>query len=386
MFSLFNRKEKEKLTLIFDIQSSVVRGALVSGMRGRRPSIIHSCIIHVPFRTSAGSSYLIKRTMKAVSDVLEDTHRFMHSLDKKIHDRSLSEVHFVLSSPWITSQAQVVSINKKHEVKVDEDIVQQIIDTQREKMDSDENILAVIEEKVFDVRLNGYSVEDWKDKDAENIEVSYTSSYANKHVVDKFADECVRFISKSHINFHSTLLLQYMGISNIYEHTHNYCIIYLHGELTDIVVVKNGFPIFFGSFPFGVLTLIRKIAKNTKTDTGTAESMLSLLIGNHTDTANFESTKNIIDEITNGWKGELKKMLFSNIGELGIGYDIIVSSRTHEDYFLSCIRSIYQKARVQSLSSDLVQEKVSFSNKGEHIRLLALYASALTDIKPIARQ
>lgn len=383
MFSLFAGKEKEKLTLIFDIQSSVVRGALVQGLHKGTPSILHSCIIHVPFRSNSGSSYLIKRTMKAVSDVLEDAHGYISGLDKNIYSKKLDAIHFVLSSPWVTSQARVVSIQKGEEIEVSQKTIQQIVDEERVKAVSDASLLAVVEEKVFDVRLNGYSVSNWQDKSAKDIEVSYTSSYANKSVTEKFKSSCYNYISKSDIHFHSSLLLQYMGLQNIYENTSDYCIVYLHGELTDTVVVRHGFPVFFGSFPFGVQTLIRKIAKNAKVDIGTAESMLALLIGDHTDVANFEATKTIIEDVTNGWRDELKKMLSKNVDTSSSNYDFIVSSRTHEDYFLLCVRQMYTKAHVQSLSSDMVQRKVPFSNKAEHIRLLALYAAALIDTQPI---
>jgi len=379
-------KEKEKLTLIFDIQSSVVRGALIQGMRSGTPNILHSCIIHVPYRPNSGSSYLIKRTLRAMSDVLDDAYRYIHKLDKKIFSKSLDEIHVVLSSPWITSQARIVSIEKDKEIKVYEENIQEIIDQQRKSIVDDTTSFTVIEEKVFDVRLNGYSITDWEEKTAKFLEISYTSSYANKNIVEKIQSICEHQVPKSRIHFHSSLLLQYLGMQNIYENTQNYVIVYLHGELTDTVVVKHGFPVFFGSYPFGVQTLIRKIAKNTKVDTGTAESMLSLLIGNHTDTANFESTKNIIEDITNGWKDDLKKMIDATISKDGAGYDMIVSSRTHEDYFLQCVRGTYERARVQSLSSSMISAKVPFSSEAEHIRLLALYASALSDIKTIAHQ
>lgn len=374
---------KEKITLILDIQSSVVRGALVRGIEKGTPSILHSCIIHVPYRANSGSSYLIKKTVSSVSEVFDDAFRYISTLDKKVFADKLDSVHFALSSPWITSIARVVSIEEDSEVNIDKKLIQKIINTEREKIATDANILSVIEEKVFDVRLNGYSISDWEDKDAKDIEISYTSSYASQNVIDKLRDCCHHRISKSRIYFHSSLLLQYLGLQNIYDNTQNYCIVYLHGELTDTVVVRRGFPVFFGSFPFGVQTLIRKLAKNAKVEEGTAESMLSILTNNHADMANFESNQKIINEVNSGWQDQLKKILSSEIDTEILESDFIVSSRTHEDFFISSVRQIFTKARVQSLSSDLVQSKVPFSNDSDHIRLLALYASALTSVKTI---
>lgn len=377
---------KKDLTLIFDIQSSVVRGALVEDIHSN-PSIIHSCIIYVPHRPTVGGSYLIKRTLKAVSDVMEDMGRFISYLDKGHYEKKIQDIHFVLSSPWITSQAHTIAVKKDKEDTVDEGFIKEVMEEERKKMFKNDSSLVVIEEKVFDIRLNGYSIEEWKDKKANVIEASYTSSYASRMVIDKFRDSVEHFVHKSHIYFHSSLLLQYIGLKNIYNNEHmNYCIVYLHGELTDTVVVKNGSPTFFGSFPFGVQTLIRKIARNTKTDVGTAESMLSLFLGNHVDQENFASNAEIIKDVTNGWKKELTAILASQPEVNSSEFDIIVSSRTHEDYFISSIRQIYTKSRVQSLSTELVQSKVPFLNNVDHIRLLALYSSAIGTMSSINNQ
>jgi len=381
LFSFGNKKEK--ITLILDIQSSVVRGALVGGIEKGTPAILHSCIVYVPFRADSGSSYLIKRTLDAVSHVLQDSKMFIDSLDKNIYSRKIIDLHFVLSSPWITSIAKVVSITEDEERNVDEKLIQKIIKDERMKSEDSESLLTAIEEKVFDVRLNGYSIGEWQEKDAKNIEVSYTSSYANKNIIEKFRSHCSNYISKSKIQFHSSLLLQYMGLQNIYLSTQNYCIVYLHGELTDTVLVRQGFPVFFGSFPFGVQTLIRKISKNAKVDDGTAESMLSLLVSNNIDSVGFEANIDIINDVTKGWKDNLIKILASEVSDKESKYDFIVVSRTHEDYFISIVRQIFSKARVQSLSSDLVQSKVPFTNNSDHIRLLALYASAISSMTPI---
>ncbi len=371
---------RKDLTLVFDIQSSVVRGALVEDI-STSPSIIHSCIIYVPHRPTVGGSYLIKRTLKAISDVMEDMNKFIFYLDKKIYEKKIRDVHFVLSSPWISSQAHLIKVGREKVDTIDEGFIKDVLAEERKKMFSNDSSLITIEEKVFDIRLNGYSVAEWKDRRASSIEASYTSSYASNNIIEKFKESVSHFVHKSHIFFHSSLLLQYVGLKNIYKNEHaNYCIVYLHGELTDTVVVKNGSPIFFGSFPFGVQTLVRKIARNTKTDVGTAESMLSLFVGDHVDEKNFESNANIIKEVTSGWKKSLTDILASQPEVNSSDFDIIVSSRTHEDFFISSIRQIYTRSRVQSLSSELVQSKVPFLNNSEHIRLLALYASAIGSI------
>ena len=99
------------LNLVLDLQSSVVRGALVEMREGKSPLVLFTYDVAIPYRSNSGSEYLIKATLNAVNEVINETLKHLHirSSVEKI-PKKISEINYVLSSPWIISQARTLSL------------------------------------------------------------------------------------------------------------------------------------------------------------------------------------------------------------------------------------------------------------------------------------
>src|SRR5579872_6693627 len=110
--SLFSSKNPEKLILILDVQSSIVRGSLVLTKDGALPNVIFTYNANIPWKPHTDSSYLIKVTLKAVAETLDACVRSLHLAHASEHiPKKLTAIHFALSSPWIVSQAKTLTSN-----------------------------------------------------------------------------------------------------------------------------------------------------------------------------------------------------------------------------------------------------------------------------------
>lgn len=103
---MFLSSSQGELTLLIDVQSSVVRGSLVHLRPGAIPSVLYTRNVAIPYKPNGGSSYLIKMALRAVEEIVQAIRANLQSdaTDENLPKR-ISSVHFILSSPWVVSQA-----------------------------------------------------------------------------------------------------------------------------------------------------------------------------------------------------------------------------------------------------------------------------------------
>lgn len=375
---------KDSLTLIIDLQSSVVRGSLIWVRPGLPPHVLYTYGKGIAYRPDGGSQYLIKAALHNISETIEAVLRF-HSIALQEEVGSLppalKDVHYVLSSPWAISQAKNLSSTFHRSTVLDDAVIKEILATERAKIITDDaSDTAIVEEKIFDVRLNGYSVQEWHNRSTTELGVSYVISSSGKKMITKLREACKHVVKDSHVYFHSSLLLQYIGFRTLMPEKSAYTLVHVHGELTDIVVVNNATCVFFGSYPMGVHTIIRKIAYAMKTDTHAADSLLSMYIAHHLDPLPQKNVLPVMDDMAQGWIGEFKK-LFKDVGaDITNHSHVIISSRSHEDFFSTSFKRAYPTSDITELSVEDIGTKVTFSSTAEQKPLLGVYTFAIHSI------
>ena len=379
--SVFSKKDKGDLILVIDVQSSVVRGSLVLIRRSQLPYVVYTYNATIPFNSYTDSNFLIKSTLQAVEETVQATLRHLHiriaegDADQIPH--SVSAVHYTLCSPWIVSQAKVLSLTSEKNMHITRRFILDLIDQERAKLiPSPTDPLRVIEEKIFDVRLNGYSVVAWEGKMTTDVQVSFTVSIAGENMIQEFIRSCRLAVNHRRVFFHSSLLLQYIGMGLVYPKYEDYALIHIHGELTDFTVVRQNHCTFFGSFPSGVRTLVRKLATAAKLDDQAADSLLTLYIGGHLDAEHGKKSLEIVDQIASDWIVELQKLFIESAVDVQ-PLKFILSAWAHDEFYLSALRRTYPKISVDTLSIDDILTKVEFAPQAERRRLTGLYAAAL---------
>lgn len=387
---LFAKHENEELVLILDVQSSVVRGSVVklngakesatpsTDSQASSPQVLFTCNSNIPYKRGTDSNYLIKTTLKAIKDAVEASLRHLHSLSEVNHKRlKITAVHYALSSPWTVSMAKSVSMTFPENREITKALVQKMVDDERAKIapNSGDDV-KVIEEKVFDIRLNGYSVSAWEGMKAKDLEVSFTVGVAGSRMADRFVESVAHAVRADKVFFHSSLLLQQIGLQKAMPESDAYAMIYIHGELTDIAIVGKHASVFFGSFPWGVRTFIRKLAMSSGTDEHAADSLLALYTAKHLEGDDSKGNIAAIENLSKGWASEMKKLL-AKAGETSLPTHFIVSAWAHDDFFLSILKADYPNTRLDLLALDDLLAHVKFEHGTERRRLTSLYAIAI---------
>lgn len=344
----FSQKSEDKLLLTVEVQSSVVRGSVVSFDQSGKCKVLFTESETVPYKQGVGISYFSKLTTRAVGSAIESCLKYTQGLKKEI-----SEVHFILCSPWVVSQARTIGISYKEGTSITKERVEKILQDERKTISSPDNITLVqVEEKIFDVRLNGYSVSDWEDKDATTLEISYAITAGNKDFIEKLHDAASRVVSKNKVFFNSSLLLQYVSLREvIMPQESDYSVIHVHGELTDIVMIEHGLCTFFGSYPVGINTVVRKIAKLTDSDYKTADSLLSLHFGDKLEEAHAKSVDRITTSLQSGWNAEYARAIKNHDGNK-VPPITYITARTHEDFFSEGYKTAHPESVLKHLSVD----------------------------------
>lgn len=378
MFS--SNKVNHKIILILDVQSSIIRASLlVSG--DPIPKIIYTFTTESKKTDTADDSTLIKNTLLGINDAVQSALRFIRHEDNlggyPHIKRKIDSVHYILSSPWIVSEAKIISKQFEKDTEISRKYVFDLIDQDRKEILKSEEALQVIEQKIFDIKLNSYSVNEWEHKAARTVDVSFTISVASSKMVSFFIDQFKHIVHSNKIFFHSSLLLQYIGIEKVLEPGQNYCLIHVHGDQTDVSLIRRKSCIFFGSYPFGVRNFVQKLSTETDNGYQAADSLLSLYVGNKLDTSLNDKNISAITKIANEWLKQLKETLLAQRFEIKAPMSVIVTASSHDDCFVKVIKDGVPGVPVYVLLVDDLLSRVTFDHFAERGRLVALYAIAI---------
>jgi cell division ATPase FtsA len=228
-----------------------------------------------------------------------------------------------------------------------------MIDKERSKaVPSNSAPLQIIEQKIFDVRLNGYSVTDWQDKNAKNLEVAFAVSIAGTSMVQYLLDECRPVASSGHIHFHSALLLKLIGVEKALNLGENFNLIYVHGEMTDLAVIERHSCIFFGSLPIGSITLGRMVAESAKCDRQAADSLISLYFSNQLDKSSGKDQSAAVKESIAKWGEGVSKLIADSKVPLASSNAIVLSAGHLNDFFGQAVATVYPKSKISFVPAE----------------------------------
>ena len=216
-----------------------------------------------------------------------------------------------------------------------------------------------IEEKVFDVRLNGYSISDWKGKSARTLDVSYALSVSSAESIANLKHAVAHIVSGKNVSVHSSLLLQYISLRLAAIPGDTCMLVHAHGELTDMVVIRHGMCSFFGSYPIGINTIIRTLGEMTNRSPQAAESVLSLYLGHHMDGPEETRAGMAVEAVTGSWTNELLGLA----GAIRVAGDttafmpphIFIIAHAHGDLFEAALKKVFPQSVIGTLSVDMTR-------------------------------
>jgi len=134
----------------------------------------------------------------------------------------------------------------------------------------------MIEKKMIQVSLNGYPTHNPYNKKAHQIETAFCMSFVPADIMEKINRAVEKTFNFRKVTPHSFALLSYSAIRNMFHTERDFISLDVHGELTDVLIVKNNLLVHTFSFPFGTHTLIRKASSVLNMTPTIVESYLKM--------------------------------------------------------------------------------------------------------------
>ncbi len=364
MFEFFSNKNSSK-SIILDIQSDLVRGALIEYIDGVNDKII------LTYSKSISENLIPKNSQRIKKKILKNVHDVVHHIIKYAGHNGIKHIHYILSTPWVFSELKTLKVDFEKDISISDDIVNQIVSKDIDKEPSKFDAY-VFEKKIYDIKLNGYSVNLYNNRQANKIEISYSVSLSEKAFIDELKHNVNKIIHIKNHSFHSALLTQYLAIPNKIANNSEYIYMHVHGELTDIIIVKNRQCKYISSFPFGIKTLLRKIGEVTNHSIEASDSVLTLYYADKLSESEKKKIKSLID----GFSAEFSKVctdLFSKaFNILQLPKTLYLSTHSHFDFFKNSLIS----------QNEIPFEILSFKDfvDKDNEDLLNMYTHVLSDM------
>jgi len=271
-------------SLILEIESGVVRGHIVVPRAHTTidthkftTSTLWSATVPISGAPYRDSAHLFSSMIKALSSVLatlaKDTAR------GGVAERLVS-FDCILSSPWITVSSRSVSVAYTKPTIVTKNRVLDIMSIERNKLVRPD--MAIVEQKLFDVALNGYSIADFHNKKARELSVFFGIGMSSDIIIKHINEAITGYFSyaKGNITYNSDILLHYASSRDITRDEPSFISAHVHGELTDFFIVQNGRISRITSLPFGYQTLARYVAEQAHEPQHISQSRVTLHAAN----------------------------------------------------------------------------------------------------------
>ena len=314
--SLFAKKSSISTQLIFDIESDSVCVSIVIYESNKAPRIVYNHSTEIVRKAHTDGSYLTRSMFKALETAAQNASTAIPGLIGKnyIDKTRFDSIHFVLSSPWIISKLSSVEKSFDKETVIRQPIIASII--QKEKDEISKLFAAgdsvAIDTKLFEIKLNGYHVIDYENKRARNIGGTFVISFASRTLVDDLKSKVNRFFRARNESFHSATFLRYVALRSVMPPHIDYIWLQIHGELTDVCVIRNGVCALSGSMPFGSDTLVRKFAGVTNENETTSASLLQFLDSGGNTVLSLQKTRSVLDKVLPDWARGISNIISSD--------------------------------------------------------------------------
>lgn len=321
--SLFSLSKKQNIThfsLIFDIGSSTVAGAIVVFPEHSDPCILYTKRIVMAYQQELNFSRFLDAMVATLSLVASDLEKNGYELLKTIdsHPNKARDVFCVFSSPWYISQTKIVTLHEEKPILISQHFIDELIkrsadqfkssDKARDSLQIDNNA-EPIEQRIIEIKLNGYETINPYGKYANKIELALYTSLISKDVKSRVSKIISDKFQEKLIEFHSFALSTFSAIRDSYPSIRDYLIFDFGGEVTDVSIVRSGILSQTVSVPFGSNVIVRKITYKLKSVPEETLSQIALYLKGELHDSKSEKLELVISELKIEWISLVAKLL-----------------------------------------------------------------------------
>ncbi len=178
----------------------------------------------------------------------------------------------------------------------------------------EKNQINLLEQKVMQIKLNGYETSKPFGKAARDAEVNIFSSFIDSLLLNRVKDVALHSFHPKRLEVHSFPGIAYSVIRDIFPHQDDFLIVDAGGEATEISLIKNGGLFETLSFPMGHNHVLRKISRNLEVSHEIALSSLALFLDGKTFVKTGGKIETAVNEVQKEWN-EVFQSALGNLSE-----------------------------------------------------------------------
>jgi hypothetical protein len=268
------KKSKEiSRVALFDIGSASVAGAVVEFSKTAPPNLLFCTRELIPFQESFDEKGLLLQTAK----LLERVAGKVIQGESQGSDAQVSTVACVLASPWCKTQTTTISSKKEEPFEVTKTVMNSLVDQIRKNNQSQEADTS-IEELVIHSTANGYQTGNLIGRKVKELSIVLLETKSPTEVYSVFQSSLEKVFGATPTTFHSFTLSAFSVARDLAREQHDFLLVDVTGETTDILVTRNNVLSDTLSFPYGKNALLRTIANNTGKIGEVIQSQISLML------------------------------------------------------------------------------------------------------------
>lgn len=260
-------------------------------------------------------------------------------------------VFCILSAPWYASHVRTISVKQEKEFRISRHLLSDVLEkeimtfkkTQSEKYIQEglrRGEIDLIEKEIIRVKLNGYTIENPYNRETKNFEMLLFLSVAPTQILNKIKKIVAHVFHSKDIIFHSFGLASFSVLSDVWQNTSDYLFLDISGEITEILLVKDGTLHETATFPMGKNYVIRKVAHSLKVSPIEATSLLNVYNSGKASKTAQDRIRHALDKTKDEWRNLFK----DTVSKLGEGEYIppvifLTADDTLASWFVSVLKS-----------------------------------------------
>ncbi|MEK7596226.1 MAG: hypothetical protein AAB564_01615 [Patescibacteria group bacterium] len=317
---MFLSKSKTKLLLALDVNASSVRAVVFKARKNGKPEIIRIFKNTAAILPEASFPVLLKKIKRNLAEIFKEVRKSALSFSvasRYLNSAKIDGVFVSLSSPWYFAQPKIIGIKKQEDFELTEEILNQQLEmgirSVKEKLGENFYIskdeFTVLESCFFKSLLNGYRVSDLKNKKIKTAELYAYISVALLDLIKEIKRMAGENLDVDNVHFHSSSFILFEKMRETFGREESFLIIDVGEEITETMIVKNGFIKEISSFSKGGNFIVRRMASSLKIAPEEASSYLKMYNRNELIEDLKLKVENLLKEAFFEWKKSLKEIL-----------------------------------------------------------------------------
>ncbi len=282
--------QKTDFFITVDIGSSRVVGAVVKKEANSKPEILYTSYKEVAFQSSldiARYSTLVVASLDACLSDLQSHAQISRPT------RALCTISSLIYEPTISLKEEQFST----ETKITPDVLRELAGVVTTPQNKD---VVSVEQTVMQIKLNGYPTANPLGRYAHWAQAAVYISVADKALVSKIQETVAKYFHGVKTEIHPFSFSAFTVIRDIVQDQNFICMDF-GGEITDIVVAKNGILEKTISVPFGKNSILRELMDSMGVSIEVAESSLVLYNQEKLDTTLRDTVAKAIEVSREHW-------------------------------------------------------------------------------------